>query len=311
MVETGYRQVWSVMVRVRSSVLSGSMAEMLSIDVPCGRCALSLRGRHSTGQCPECGMDISKSLSVAAQRSEDPAQLEQIASGLRTQAWGTVLSLLACVCGPLVLRGTATVEAFVFASAVALSAIAALQLAPFDAHHRIDDEIPHSRSRRWFCGLVMAMGGAVMVLPALLLSTSPVQPVARHMLVLFLAGAAVWFIGECLKLRILENCAAGMPGRELVRRARNLRIGAYAATALLAVGVIPATAQRPVTGAYLVTGSVALLVLTMLSALLYSRTSRSIYQRAAFARHVRKHLGIVEPSALPDEPDWKIEMAQG
>jgi hypothetical protein len=251
-------------------------------------------------------MDISKSLAVAVARSDDPAHLEQIASGLRSQAWGTLVSLLACVVGPMVSHRMATLEAFAFASAVALSAVAAMQLAPFDAAGRMDDEIPHSRTRRWVCGMTMALGGAVMILPALLLRTSTVKPVGQSMVVVFLAGAVVWFVGECLKLRILENCAAGAPGWQLVRRARNLRFGAYAATTLLALGMVPATTARPISGAYLVTGSVVLLLLTILSALLYGRVSHSIYQQATFARTVRKYLGTTMPAVLPDEPDWLV-----
>lgn len=251
-------------------------------------------------------MEVNKSLAVAAARSDDPAHIEQIASGLRSQAWGTVVSLLACVGGPLLFGRIATLEALAFASAVTLSGVAAMQLAPFDANSRMDEDIPHSRARRMVCGLVMALGGAVMILPAVLLGTSPVKPVGQSMVVIFLAGAVVWFVGECLKLRILEHCAAGAPGWQLVRRARNLRLGAYAATALLAFGVIPATVARPIPGAYLVTGSVALLLLTILSALLYSRVSQSLHRQATFARTVRRHLGIGEPPVLPDEPDWKI-----
>src|SRR5512133_2084107 len=123
----------SWIVHMRSAGLTACADDVVSVAVPCGRCALSLRGRHSLGQCPECGMEVSKSLAVAAARSDDPAHIEEIASGLRSQAWGTLISLLACVGGPLLFGHIATLEAFAYASAVALSAVAAMQLAPFDA----------------------------------------------------------------------------------------------------------------------------------------------------------------------------------
>ncbi|GEM_PF-5853995 len=266
--------------------------EEIDQDTVCERCASSLRGRNSTGKCPECGMDISKSLSVVAARSDNPRFIEQTIAGLRTQAWCTLASLLACVAGVLISHGSVTVEAFAFVSAVALSAVAARQLAPLDASGRYDAGAPYSAARRRVCGLIMALSGAVMVLPAILLSTNVTRPARGMLVVFFLAGALVWFLGECLKLRILEKCAAGVPGRQLVRRARNLRIGAYLATTLLGIGVIPMTSEQPISGAYLVTGSVSLFVLTMVSALLYNRVSQSLQRQATFARAVREHMGI-------------------
>jgi hypothetical protein len=237
-------------------------------------------------------MDISKSLLVAAARSDNPRYIEQTIAGLRAQAWCTLASLLACVAGALLSHGSVTVEAFAFVSAVALSAVAARQLAPLDASGRHDEDAPYSAARRRICGLVMALSGAVMVLPAILLSTNVTRPVRGTLVVFFLAGALVWFLGECLKLRILEKCAAGVPGRQLARRARNLRFGAYLATILLGIGVIPMTSENPISGAYLVTGSVALFVLTMVSALLYNRVWQLLQRQATFARAVREHMAI-------------------
>ncbi len=266
--------------------------EEIDQDVLCEHCASSLRSRNSTGKCAECGMEISKSLSVAAAGSDNPKYIEDTIAGLRTQSWCTLASLLACVAGPLIFHGSVTMEAFAFASAVALSAVAAWQLAPLDAARRNDAGTQYSATRRRACGLVMTLSGVVMVLPAFLLSTNVTRPAGGTLVVIFLAGAVVWFLGECLKLRILEHCAAGVPGRQLARRARNLRIGAYLATILLGIGVIPMTSDKPISGAYLVTGSVALFVLTMLSALLYNRVSQSLQRQATFARAVRKHMGI-------------------
>src|SRR5512133_2358570 len=106
------------------------------VDVPCSRCGIRLRGQPHAGQCPECGMENAVSLRVAVYRCDDPGDLERVKAGMDAQAWGTILPLLACVLGPMVIRGIVSYEAFGAIVAITLSALAAACLTSSSAARR-------------------------------------------------------------------------------------------------------------------------------------------------------------------------------
>lgn len=295
--------------------LRNRRTDVVSIDLPCSRCGSSLRGRNPAGQCPECGLSVASSLSVAALRSGDPGWMESIASGIDAQVWGTLLGAFACVVGPFVVGQPLSIEAFAVVVTVAMSLVGVWHFGQADKASSETHAFP-----RW-CALgrlAIPLGSAALVVPALLVHARLSETVGLAALVSFLIGGACWFIGECTKLRLLEHLARLFPGRDLGYRARHVRWGAYVALMLLAAALVYATWQAhlyglalpQVSGFFLVTASVALLVFTLLTTLLASRMSAVAIEQAGY---VRKFLGESLPLAgtalqpLPDFPEWAVE----
>lgn len=289
--------------------------DVVTIDLPCSRCGSSLRGRNPAGQCPECGLSVSRSLSVAALRSGDPGWMESIASGIDAQVWGTLLGAFACVVGPFVIGEPLSIEAFAIVVAVAMSLVGVWHFGRADKCAGTSRTFP-----RWCVlgRLAIPLGSAALVVPALLVHARLSETVGLAGLVAFLIGGACWFIGECTKLRLLEHLAGLFPGRDLGYRARHVRWGAYVALMLLAAALVYATwrahlyglAIPQVSGFFMVMASVALLVFTLLTTLLASRMSAVAIEQAGY---VRQFLGeslqmagtALQP--LPDMPEWAIE----
>ena len=290
--------------------------DVVSIDLPCSRCGYSLRGRNLAGQCPECGLSVSRSLSVAALRSGDPGWMESIANGIDAQVWGTLLGTFACVVGPFVVGEPLSIDAVAIVVIVAMSIVGVWHFARAD---KAAGATVRAFPRWCVLGrLAIPLGSAALVVPALLVHASLNETVGFAGLVSFLIGGACWFIGECAKLRILEHLAGLFPGRDLGYRARNVRWGAYVALMLLAASLVYATfrahlyglALPQVSGFFVVMASVALLVFTLLTTLLASRMSAIAMEQAGYVRQFLGESLPVTGTALqpvPDIPDWAIE----
>lgn len=254
-------------------------------------------------------MDVSRSLQIAAIRSDNPDELERAVKGIDVQVWGTVLGLLACVVGPLVLNGAICFEAF---AAVVASGLGIVGAAIIQFQRRRGGDVMLNGKTMLRLAPMMLCGGAV-VAPTMALRTSASGEVQAALLIFFLAGTIIWFIAECSKLRLLEELASSLPGRDLERRAQRVRWGAYVALLTLSAGLMLALADARdngemvprIQGGLVLSSAVGLITLTLLTVLLYSRTARALCQQAQFARVVRDSAGISAFHSL--EPDWMAE----
>lgn len=282
--------------RIRQQAKGSFGSRAICVNVPCCACATNLNGLLSHGQCPECGMDISKSLSVAALRCDDPESLERLSTGLDINAWAPLLAMLACILGPLVLRGPVSFTAFgiVVAGLLSAAGIWAIRAAAVRLKCRGIRKLPG----------IVPLASISVVIPAQLVHMELSQGVGQVVLVLLLAGVALWFSGECQKLRQLEEVALQVPQKGVGIAARNLRWGIYVAALLLAVGLSSPLFGGRLGGNCVVMASVALLTFTLMTALLYSRMSQAVRCHANAARVVMHASCAIQSQRLADEPVW-------
>lgn len=66
----------------------------LSAEVTCRQCGYNLNGLSPTGMCPECGLEIGKSLQTDRLSFADPRWVDTLAKGAKLLAWWLVLSIL-------------------------------------------------------------------------------------------------------------------------------------------------------------------------------------------------------------------------
>lgn len=302
MLSLGVCWEWTVRGRTHRKADASAQVELIVADVPCSRCACSLRGVAGNGQCPECGMDNRTSLAVAVNRCEDHDQLDRLRWGLDAQVWATLVALVGAVVGPLLLGGWISCDVFAFVVGALLSTVAAAVLAQSS---RYGGHGPAS------VGTVtaMALGSAAMFIPPLLIRVAPAQHMQTALVALMLAGCAFWFVGECAKMHLIERCAMLVSGSEIVRRARHLRWGSYAVALLVAFAVVPLLSRGG--AAYLnsqfaVMIGVSLVVFTLMGARLYGQTSQALAQQSRFAEAVRRSHRTVNWRFVPDEPNWSI-----
>lgn len=279
-------------------------SEQIKFDLPCARCGTNLRGLARDGQCRECDMNNANSLSVAAYRIQDPAALVRIKLGIDTQTSGTLLALLACICGPLLYSGSVSFEAF----GVVVAAM--LGIVSFAALFR-------GRQQGWRLPDISKAAGATfgsvaIVIPAVVLrmsaSSDHVQIAA---LVALLAGAVFWFIGESSKLHLLEEWSLVVAGKDMRQRARNLRWGTYIALGIVAAALLPAAFMGVANASYITiqfvtTVCVALLLFTLLGTMLQGRISAAFKQHVILAHAV--HTPIESTSRQQPEygPNWVV-----
>jgi hypothetical protein len=66
----------------------------LSAEVTCRQCGYNLNGLSPTGMCPECGLEIAKSLQTDRLAFADPQWVDTLAKGAKLLAWWLVLSIV-------------------------------------------------------------------------------------------------------------------------------------------------------------------------------------------------------------------------
>jgi len=168
--------------------------------------------------------------------------------------------------------------------------------------------------------LLIPMSSAAVVVPAMLVHFELGKYASLAVLTALLASGACWFVGECSRLRLLEDIAHSLTGRDLMYRARNVRWGSYVVVLLLALGVGQAlwnsrqlgSVLPQLSGAFIVMTSVSLMILSLLSALLCGRISQLAQEQAQYIRAYTAPLVItpygrvIVEKPAPDEPDWFI-----
>jgi hypothetical protein len=276
---------------------AGIESTLIIVDVPCCNCASTLRGLSRRGQCRDCGMDNSKSLSIAAIRTEDPDRLEQLGLALDVDVWGVLLALLGCTVGPLFVHERFSFPAFgiVVAGATAAAGI-------WTTRRALQGREAERPS--WLQGALVLLGSVAIVIPPTLLSLQPMQDVDRHVLALVVGAALLWFAGFCQKLHGLERVSVHVSGAYTSQRVQRLRWGCAAAALILALGMGQPLVGGRVVGSGVLAGAVGLMVFSLVTALLCSRVSNSARNEAQFARAIRNVAGVIDPRTLPDEPDW-------
>jgi hypothetical protein len=167
--------------------------------------------------------------------------------------------------------------------------------------------------------LLIPVGSAALVVPSMLVHFQLGQRASAGVLAALLGSGVCWFVGECSRLRLLEEVANSLPGRDLGIRARNVRWGSYAVLLLVATGTGLAMfesghvrfAAPQISGAFIVMTSVSLMLLTLLSSLLCGRIAQVASEHAAYVRVFSAGPGDfptrrARELPLPDEPDWII-----
>lgn len=265
---------------------------IIEVDVPCIRCAYPLRGQPGHGQCPDCGTDISRSLHLAAMRSEDPDVLQRIVRGIALQSWGTVLGLLACIIGPTLIPND--VSWFVLGGTLA-AILGGIGYVLLRSGWFTDDA---GRLRKTSELLPILTAGIFLVVAGLVIRLPIKGDAPLMMVIVFMAAAGLWFLHHIEQLRLLEEFAAEVD-EQLVRNARSLRAGLRCVIILLSVGVL-----LPMLHAHmnvhsmhigrclLCSSAVALTVLVLLTTLLFDRVGSALRQRVQYARTVRRDAGL-------------------
>lgn len=67
----------------------------LSAELTCRQCGYNLNGLSPTGMCPECGLEIGKSLQSDRLAFADPQWVNTLAKGAKLLAWWLILSIVA------------------------------------------------------------------------------------------------------------------------------------------------------------------------------------------------------------------------
>lgn len=251
-------------------------------------------------------MAIATSLTLAVHRFEDRQYLERVKLGIDTQAWGTVLALGASIIGPMILPSFISCETFAFVVAALLSTIAAITLGQANQDSAAPGRVLNVTA--------MALGSLALFVPTLLLRTMPDQHIQMALIATLLVGGLFWFASECAKMRLLEECAHMVAGREIIQGARQLRWGVCGVILVVSLALLPAALgnnaySHHINARFFQTISVSILIVTLLGTLLYGRMSLALTQQVAFALSVRKTLRMPERADLPDEPDWHIDPA--
>ena len=238
--------------------------------------------RH--GECPDCGLAVAKSLLVAAGRVRDPECARKIGLGVDMQAWGTLISLAACICGPLLYSGPFAYGVFGLVVSAVLGVGSTLVL--------MRARKPGYRTD-YTNMTAAAVGSWSIVIPALVLRMATTGESFRAaILITLLVGAVFWFVSECSKLHLLEQWAVMYSSMDVRQRARNLRWGIYAALGTVAAGLIPPaigglSSVNYLTVQFVLTICVALLVFSLMGAMLQGKLSKSLQQQAGFAIAVK------------------------
>ena len=175
-------------------------------DLSCLSCDYVLRGLLPSGQCPECGSPIARSLSRGWLQFCDLGWLARVRSGAGWVLLGILASLPMCACG----RGTASVLVHVTMHCIPL-AIVALGVWRLTCPEPGPVVAKYERARmyaRWTC---LAMVAADCVAPFVPTTPNPNLQVMQRAPFLLL-----WIV--CL-------VACGRFGRELTRRLPDARLG--------------------------------------------------------------------------------------
>ena len=279
-------------------------AEALLLDVPCARCGRTLRGVSYVGQCPECGLEVARSLSLAVVRAGDVTQLDRLATGLDAQVWSSILAMIVCVASPVFFCGSLQIHIALTAVAVLMSCLGAwfmLSAEPADANHRV----PWVHQVFWRLGIPLGTVSLVIVGMGV---HAHLFLMESTLLTLCVSSCLCWFAAESSKLHFLELVTRLVPNMEIQRQARHVRWGEYVLLAMLAVALMQSMLEMSVLGLrlpvlrdmFIVMVSVALLVFTILAVLLYSRMSQALQQHV---RHARL-LSFGAPSPMLTQGVW-------
>jgi hypothetical protein len=240
--------------------------------------------------------------------------MESVAAGMTAQAWGMLIGLMACVIGPLVLTDAVSMPAFAVVVMVLMTGVGLWRIygRPTPSHRKPERAILSS--------LLIPVGSAAVVVPSMLVHYELSHKASIAVLTALLASGTCWFLGECYRLRLVEDMAHALPGRDLGQRARHVRWGSYTVLLLVAIGVGHAIwegnqrglALPQLSGSFIVMTSVALMILTLLSSLLCGQVSQVAKEQAEYVRVFSLASRDVPLSRrtfeapLPDEPDWII-----
>ncbi len=283
---------WSVIVVWKFS-LSGRVGEhrheeTLLLDVPCARCGRALRGVSPAGQCAECGLEVARSLSLAVVRSGDVAQLDRLATGLDAQVWSSLLAMIVCVASPILFCGSLQLHVALTALAVLMSGVGAwfmVSAEPADASH----QVPLLHKVFWRLGIPLGTVSLVIVGMGVHVHLFKME---STLLTLCVSSCLCWFAAESSKLHFLELVTRLVPNMQVQRQARHVRWGEYVLLTMLAVALVQSMLEMSAFGLrmpvlrdmFVVMVSVALLVFTILTVLLYSRMSQALQQHVRHAR---------------------------
>ena len=274
------------------------------VDVPCARCGRALRGVSYTGQCAECGLEVSRSLSLAVVRAGDVTQLDRLATGLDAQVWSSILAMIVCVASPLLFCGSMHLHVALTTLAVLMSCVGAwlmLSAEPADTNH----QVPLLHQVFWRLGIPLGTVSLVIVGMGV---HAHLFTMESTLLTLCVSSCLCWFAAESSKLHFLELVTRLVPNLEVQRQARHVRWGEYVLLAMLAVALVQSMLEMSALGLrlpvlrdmFIVMVSVSLLVFTILTVLLYSRMSQALQQHV---RHARL-LSYGAPSPMPVRGVW-------
>ena len=71
----------------------------IDFDLPCRQCGFNLRTMLATGNCPECGLAVERSLPTDRLADADPAWLEKLKTGVHLILWSLLLGLILGIFG--------------------------------------------------------------------------------------------------------------------------------------------------------------------------------------------------------------------
>lgn len=209
--------------------------------------------------------------------------MENIATGMTAQAWGVLLGLMACVIGPMFVGERFSIPAF------SLVVVVLMSIAGLWRVHGANADEARLRENLIPALLIPARSAALMV-SCMLVHFDLHHQASLAVLAALLGSGTCWFLGECCWLRLLENLAHSLPGRDTVHRIRHVRWGSYVVTLLISLGVAQSMwdgrrfgmALPQVSGSFIVMTSVSLTVLSLLSTLLCGHVSRLAKEQAAY-----------------------------
>lgn len=226
----------------------------LLFNTPCRRCGYDLRGLRESGNCPECGTPVGRSVMGDLLRFADPVWLRKISGGLSILLWLILLQILAWCLTSGVSSGTrgtgagnalATVVSLLLS---ALSLVAIWKITTPDPSGLGEESQFNARNIVRFV-ICASVAVSVTVILINLISSDPVLRIVVALLGWI--NSLLIAVFEWYKYKLYEYLAGRVPDLTLVSRARKIRwMGVVFLVCGLCAGAIALIAVRsPAPGA--------------------------------------------------------------